>query len=609
MKSNNYKPDLSSLREVLCNDRHYEIPDYQRRYRWDVSKIDELWEDVVDTYKENDHRKIEYLLGSIVTVRGTNKTPETVIDGQQRLVSLTLMFCAIRNSLNAYHASANDEMKGEINNLINRINECVYESQNVFIKLNHVDDQLLFEYICRDGSRARKDYETRKVWAGKAIHKNYAALCVYADALCRDLDMPNPNLKGVKKLKEIINAIANRVCVIDVTVEDENDAQQIFEALNSKGQQLTQSDLIKSYLIQKSPDAKENWAVAFSPFDAELKHNSRKADEFVYYSLLSRKAIGNDVAKRELYKNVKSKVNKIGANEFIAELKEDIKIIEELEKPRHNAVLGHLLHGLKQVNAIYFRRPLIAAVRTWGWDDQRTRELADFLLKFFFMYRTTCKMDVGTIRSIARDVTTDILDKGNNFQISDACKKTLKTVAKITSEGSPVELDLSEFHERFLDEFVSTDYDRRKVILYIFISIERMLQADQFTVPEKGIDVEHVFPQRADINAWPNRAELKRYKNNIGNLTLLPHRWNNILQNYSFVAKKTGMNNGKEIVLTGKDSTDENGKPIVCSYQNSNFKINDDIQKHDKWGADEVIERQTCLRKYAEKIWNLRDYL
>lgn len=609
MKSNNYRPDLSSLHEVLANKRRYEIPDYQRRYRWDVSKVDELWEDIVDLYKDDDHRKVEYLLGSIVTVRGTDKTPEKVIDGQQRLVSLTLMFCAIRNSLKGYLANANDVLTGEINNLTNAINEYVYESHDVFIKLNHVADRSLFEYICHTGNRDGDDYEKRRARTGKSIHKNYAALCVHADALCNDLGISNSNLDGIMKLKEIINAITNRVCVIDVTVEDENDAQQIFEALNSKGQQLTQSDLIKSYLIQKSSDAKKNWDDALAPFESELKRNPRKADEYIYYSLLSRKTTSKDVAKRELYKQVKAQVSdEDSADEFIAELKEDIMIIKDLEKPHQESSLGHLLHGLKQLNAIYFRRPILAAVRRWGWDDQRTEELVEFLLKFFFMYRSIRKMDVGNIRNIARYMTASILDKENDFQIKAACRKSLESVGKMTTVGSSAQLNLDEFHERFLENFVSADYDRRQVILYAFISIERMLQANQFTIPEKGVDVEHVFPQRSHIDAWPNLAELKRYKNNIGNLTLLPHRWNNTLQNFSFVAKKTGMNNGKEIVLTGKDSTDKNGKPIVCSYQNSNFKINDDIQTRAKWGVDEVIERQACLRKYAEKIWNLRDY-
>ena len=419
MKSDNYRPDLSSLREVLADNRRYEIPDYQRRYCWDVSKIEELWEDVIQPYKDQDHRKKEYLLGTIVTVRSNgngNNAPEIVVDGQQRLVSLTLMFCGIRNALKGHLANADTNAKGKIKNLIDSIDERVREKQDVFIKLNGAADNALLNHICLfDKQDGQEDYKKLVKRAGKAIYKNYDALCVNATALCDSLKISSSNLNGINELEAIVRSVTDRVCVIDITVEDENYAQQIFEALNSKGQHLTQSNLIKSHLIQQSGDAKKSWDDALSPFEKEIRNNPRKSDECIYYSLLSRNANGNDVGKRDLYKHVKNCADsKAAADEFLAQLKEDMAITRELEKPRLNPPLDHLLHGLTQVNAIYFRRPIIAAVRTWDWNDQRTVDLIEFLLKFFFMYRSVCKMDVDKIRNIARNVTKDII--GNQGQ-------------------------------------------------------------------------------------------------------------------------------------------------------------------------------------------------
>lgn len=609
MKSGNYTVGLSSLHEVLSDNRHYVVPDYQRRYRWDESKVDELWDDVVSLYKDPDQRKNEYLLGSIVTARhGDDSVTEIVIDGQQRLVSLTLMFCAIRNVLINNFEGADANLKSELSNLVSSINERVLEKQKTFIKLNHTADKSLLDHICNAGVQD-ENYKKLKGRASKTIHKNYDELCKRANALCESLKITNGSLTGIDELKKILKAVTNRVCVIDITVENENDAQQIFEALNSKGQQLTQSDLIKSHLIQKSHDAKKDWDGAFSLFEKEIKDNPRKSDEYVYYSLLSRDDSGKDIGKRELYKAVKTRViNESSANEFIAELKEDIEIIHKLEHPS-DLLLEHRIHGLKQVNAVYFRRPIMAAIRTWKWNDQRTVELIDFLLKFFFMYRSICKMDVDKIRSIARDITIYIINKGDKLQIEELLTKLSDVAKKAVGEGPSENLDLDAFHDRFLKSFLNLDYDSRGVIMYIFISIEQLLQKGQFVVPTKGFDIEHIFPQKADIDAWPNRAELKLYKNNIGNLTLLPHRWNSKLRNYSFVIKKTGIkDNGEKIVLRGRDSKDENGEPIVCSYNNSNLKINNDMQKCDKWGLTEIMKRQSLLKKYASEIWDLREY-
>lgn len=618
MKSGNYRPDLSSLREVLSDNRRYKVPDYQRRYCWETSKIEELWQDVIGLYKDQDHRKDEYLLGSIVTVHGDNSNGvEVVVDGQQRLVSLTLMFCAIRNTLNNHLVGADVDLKNKIENLITSINARIHEKEDVFIELNGTSDAKLLKHICRHGKPDKQSKEYQQYVelvkpAGKAINKNYNALCVEATSLYNSLNISNSNPEGINELDEIIKAVMDRVCVIDITVEDENYAQQIFEALNSKGQQLTQSNLIKSHLIQKSPDAKKEWGIALAPFEKEIKNNPRKSDECIYYSLLSRCADGKDVGKRDLYKCAKKcAVDKDSADDFIARLKEDIAITHELEKPRSDSPLDHTLHGLKQVNAIYFRRPIIAAVRRWGWKDKRTSILIEFLLKFFFMYRSVCKMDIDKIRNIARYVTNDIINTKNDddLQIKNLCRIALKELGK-TGGRSNTKLDLSEFHDGFLREFGNIEYDRRKVALYVFISIERLLQKDQFVIPATGFDVEHIFPQKPTMAAWPNRKELKEYKNNIGNLTLLPYRWNRVLQNYSFKVKKTGMkDNGEMTILTGKDSKDKNGESIVCSYQNSNFKINDDLKNCNSWDSDKINERQLALKEHAEKIWNLKEYL
>lgn len=610
MKSEKYEVDLSSLHYILRNKRFHNIPPYQRHYDWDVTKVEELWEDIVNMYEDQDHREDEYLLGSIVTVRNSDKTYD-VVDGQQRLITLTLMFCALRESIKSYLVKANDSLKIELNHVIDEINDRVVKNEDVFIKLNNSKDESLFNAICRADTDG--DFKKIRTRAGKALYKNYDELLRRAKSLCDRIDIINSNTNGIKELKEILKSITEHVRLIDITVKDENDAQQIFETLNSKGQPLTQADLIKSYLIRKSQDVRDDWNRAFAPFEKKIKDNNKKADGYIYDSLVSRnyEIDGKDVGKRELYKAVKKYVKgKDGAKLFIAELEEDMDIISKLEKPQSNSTLVHLLHGLNQVDARYFRRPIIAAIRSWGWKDDKTKFLIEILLKFFFMYRTICKMDVDKLRSMARELTR-MIDKRNSddVKITDLYKKVFEPVYK---RDDLDRLNLDEFHNRFLDDFVNYEHTSSDVTKYIFISIERDLQDDQLIVPEKGFDVEHIFPQKPDKADWINYAELTLYKNNIGNLTLLPHNWNSALRNYSFNVKKTGMKiNGQKIILTtksGKAVTDGNGKPIVCSYENSKLALNQGLQKSNKWDREEIKNRQQFLKIHAKKIWDLREY-
>lgn len=610
MKSEKYEVDLSSLHYILRNKRFYNIPPYQRQYNWDTSKVEELWEDIVNMYEDRDHRDDEYLLGSIVTVRKNDNT-EDVVDGQQRLISLTLMFCALRESVKSYFDKVGDSVKIELKYAVDEINERVHKNNNVFIKLNNSKDESLFNAICRaDNSKDFKKVRTR---AGKALYKNYEELRRRAKSLCDRIDIANSNSNGIKELNEILKSMTEHVRLIDITVKDENDAQQIFETLNSKGQPLTQSDLIKSYLIRKSQDVKDDWSRAFAPFEKKIKDNHKKADGYIYDSLVSRnyEADGKDVGKRELYKAVKNRVKgKDDAKAFIAELEEDMDIVSKLEKPQSDSPLTHLLHGINQVDARYFRRPIIAAIRTWGWKDDKVKCLIEVLLKFFFMYRTVCKMDVDKLRSMARELTRMINNtSSDSIKITDLYRKIFEPIYK---KDEYDKLDLEEFHERFLGDFINYEHTSSDITKYIFITIERNLQDEQLVIPEKGFDVEHIFPQKPTKNEWPNYGELTPYKNNIGNLTLLPRNWNNALKNYSFEVKKTGTKlNGQKIILTnksGKIINDRDGNPIICSYENSRLALNQDLQKSKKWDRSEIKKRQSFLETHAKKVWDLREY-
>ena len=618
---------LSSLRSILGENRPYTIPPYQRRYTWGIQRVEELWEDVVGMYKDRDHRKDEYLLGPIVTVE--HDGVEDVVDGQQRLVSLTLMFCALRDSLESCLIRSNGDLKSEIKSAIREINDRIVDGTKTFIDLNNKEDSLLLEAICRS-DKTGIDLKLLRRDASKAIRRNYDELRRRANYLYDQLGIMKSDLTGINNLKEILKSMTDRVFVIDVTVKKEKDAQQIFQALNSTGQQLTQADLIKNYLIlnsQGGQNVEGEWKKAFACFDKEIRKSPKKADNYIYDSLLSRNyqasirsvknenewrdthekqasslestktRQGKDVGKRELYDAVKDKLKSgYTPKEFILDLERDLKIIHVLENPQlKDSELNHMLYGLKQVHAVYFRRPIIAAVRKWDWQNRKTYNLINFLLKFFFMYRTVCKMDVDKIRSIARELTREI-ELQDDVEVTDLCKKITGKIP-----------DLEKFHGQFRDEFIKQEYttDAAK---YILISIERNLQTE-FEVQSK-FDIEHVFPQKAKSTAWSNWEELEPYKDNIANLTLLPSRWNKALQNYKFDVKKTGVKDGGDVVtLRGKSGKDVHGNQIKISYNTSRLELNKYFQGCDKWNKEQIQKRQKELLNHAKMIWDLEEFL
>lgn len=594
--------NMSPLQAVLDEAHSYRIPPYQRRYTWEVARVEELWEDVVEMYEDSDHKKDEYLLGSIVTVSNNDGT-EDVVDGQQRLVSLTLMFCALRDSLNHYLAMSDGDLKSELKSMIKGIDDHIRDGRNTFIELNNREDALLLDAICR----ADPSSGDLRLQAGKALRENYDELLRSSKYLCERIDILKPDLAGTDKLKEMLKSMTSRVFVVYIAVTNESDAQQIFQTLNSTGQPLTESDLIKNYLVLKNTSGQNvegNWKQVFAPFARKIRNSPKKSDTYIYDSLMSRnyqikKPGGSkDVGKRELYKAVKEKLKGgYTVMEFINDLGVDIDIINVLENPQQaDQHLRHSLYGLKQIHAVYFRRPIIAAVRKWGWESHKTFGLVDCLLKFFFMYRTVCKMDVDKIRSVARDITR-VINQRNDTEIAD--------LYKIVSDKIH---DMGEFHSQFHSKFVEEAYPK-DVTKYILISIERELHKElKGSDFQTNFDIEHVFPQKHKQEAWSNYAELEPYMDNIGNLTLLPTKWNKVLQNYAFRVKKMGVkDNGNIVTLSGKNGRDKKGKQIKISYETSNIKLNKYFQDCDKWDKKELLRRQKALQEHANKIWNLED--
>ena len=294
-----FKVTLSPLQCVLTFTRSYQIPRYQRPYAWKVNRVEELWDDLIEGYKNQGRMGEEYLLGSIVTVEcGKNNE---VVDGQQRLVSLTLMFCALRDSLQTYLDKTDGELKSDIGNMIKLIDERVFSGESVLIELNNNNDQILFDAICR----AEVTNDAKK-GASKALLQNYNKFRSRADQLCKQIKISDPNLTGIKKLKDVIDAITNRVFVVDIVADNEYEAGQIFQALNSKNQTLTQSDLIKNYLIQQNIGLETAWTSAFVLVEKGLKGKPEKADDYVYDSMISRyrQLNSKDVGKKYLYKAV-----------------------------------------------------------------------------------------------------------------------------------------------------------------------------------------------------------------------------------------------------------------------------------------------------------------
>ena len=559
------------------------IPKYQRAYSWVGTQVDELWNDLIDNYK-NDSGHF-YVLGPLVTVKqpGINSSIE-IVDGQQRLVTLTLLFCALRDSL-AKHKPADVGDEKDYDDLISEISKSIVADGEPLITLNNVGDDYVFASVCTEAGMPRQN-----VKPNKQIIDNYHILLNHTGELCKwHFDTKTPR-DAIRDIKKILNSIKKNTYFVYVEINDEDYSYQVFQSLNSKGQKLSQSDLIKSLLLNISKNDSDSIEDSWNKI---MRSNTIKKnpDDFLYYSMLSRTCPksqdgSDEILKMKLYSIVKKNCKEPSAvKKYLQDLSEDLHVIEMLNRPNmvglqnnYDRDFVHLFYGLKQINAKYFRRPIIAACREWGLSD-KTKSLIDCLLKFFFMYRTISKLDIDQIKRIAKDVTCQILDKRDLDEI-------LYTILKSERLGSTIDnID----QERFMNEFKNSINDlNNPVATYILYSLEKNLGDFQdIRVNFRKYNIEHIFPNNPNDD-WANKDELRTHKNRLGNLTLLDTKWNDFLQNRSFEDK---MNKGER-----------------C-YSKSDLALNKKhLTEYRKWGVKEIEDREKKLIEHAKEIWDLSEY-
>ena len=590
----NYKAEARPLGGVFDGNTEYKVPDYQRPYGWEPERAEALWEDLMGGYLHDlDSKRDEYLLGPLVLDRRSSSTYD-IVDGQQRLVTLALMLCALRDSLESYCPLAEDA--SDLNNTIRIINDSLNLGKRLIL-LNDEQDMHMFDSI-------RKSADINK--SATALYKNYSKLRTYADELCKKCGIgESQNRKsGIHKFRRILDDLKYKISFVCVSIDDEDHSNQyqIFESLNSKGQLLYQADLIKNYVLtnvgsEHRKETSARWDNIMRKFVLAGKSQGRAMtpDDIIYDSMQSRLTKGSkDVQKRALYKAVKHAYEGPGITEYVDQLEEDVDFIKAISHPKYAdmpAKLRHACHGLRQIRAVYFKRPLIAACRERGLEDPRTADLADCLVKFFFVYRTVCKKDIDPLKRNAKRMTAQIID-------GQGLDRVLWTLLKHRTASEERDYaDMREFEAAFGDAVFDMGDDEAK---YVLVSLERALQSPgEAPIDGTDLEVDRVFPKHRAAR-WPNAGELAPNANRLGNATLLEKGWRSVLQQYGFDEKNRGVR------TTKKNVNSADGR---IGYSLSSLQINKRyLAGYDRWTVVEIAEREGRLKTLATSVWDLGGY-
>src|SRR5208282_2247083 len=285
--------------DQLLRMGYFKIPRFQRAYSWENAEVEDFWQ---DTIVDSDS---DYFIGSIVLFR-LGEHLYGITDGQQRLTTITMLLCAIRNVLSA---NGFDALANGLHNLIERPD---IDNKNQFILQAETSYPYLQEYIQKFGGSLRSVTTSKE----EALLKNgydyiFSNLNTSVEAIRSDTSLSASKQKVAisEKLTRIRDRIL-RLKLITIILENEEDAYLIFETLNTRGKDLTVSDLARTHLTRMLPQSNRNVDRPKERFNAIIKQFEASKEDisinsFLHHYWLSRYEY---TTERKLYRAIKKRI-------------------------------------------------------------------------------------------------------------------------------------------------------------------------------------------------------------------------------------------------------------------------------------------------------------
>lgn len=602
----------NNIAQIFSNEKSilYNIPKYQREYTWGQKEWGLLFNDVI----ENDKG---YFLGSIIcvddSVSAWSDAILEVIDGQQRLTSISILLITLYNKLNKMKSQLDEDGLTDLNNikreLVVKRNGKNISRLKPQVQNNNRDDY--FSLLCENDLLL--DYEKKNNAGNRRIYRAYYYFSNLIDKYIEEIQKEDSNLNEIDILFELVNKF-NSAILVSIQVETHKDAYMLFESLNNRGVPLSAIDLIKNLLISvsdddgKSDDAYSKWKKILSYLGEDYSVQERffrqfynayrdelnepyKAEGKVKYALgyLATKSTILDIYEKLIktdYEKFLNRVEKEARNYsiLINNASED-DVIEELAQPLFN--LDKIQGAPSYILLLY----LLSKKEELNLNNEVIANIINYLTKFFVRRNITDYPNTRNLTKIFMDLVALIKDK-QDTEIYDLIINNLKAnsssdeIFEAKLKGS-IYLDNPD-----ATRFLLCYYEDKFKTNEIYTNLWSRDSSNKYIWT-----IEHIFPEGENIpTEWINMIAncdkdlaveyLNNYVHTLGNLTITGYNQN--LSNLSFEKKKNRVN---------KDGN-------YIGYKNG-LKLNEDIVSKDSWHIEDIKERTNKLVDFFIKEFEL----
>lgn len=536
------------LTEILEHNVQYKIPIYQRTYDWQVEHCKQLYEDIIKIGKlEEEH---DHFIGAFTYVDETvmaniDVTSYQVIDGQQRLTTIMLLLKALRSLLNKSKHDSKYVTNPKIDQLLFNITQEGSDKYNKLILAE--EDNPSFDDILMD----------KELEESNNIVTNFKNFTTWLDE--GDIN-PDVIWMGIKRLT-----------IVQILIGDKDDAQAIFESMNSTGLDLSETDMIQNYLLMsKDSDwQKEIYEKYWHPMEQSFKGVKKENfDEFLRNYLMMHR--GKIVTKKEMYVYFKTHMS-------TRNIETEIQQIYEYSKHYTNliTITKHPSNKLKIVIDYVHQQEtnvpnsLLLKVLSDYHNEIINEEEAESIFLLVDSYLLRCH--VCDMNKAGNKVFPEMILKIDPKQYLKSIEKIL--MSKIGNQRFPRDITIKEKLKQL------PLYTNRTMCRYMLSRLEGEKNKERVSLD--NLQIEHIMP-RTLTKDWKdslghNFSEIhEKYLHTIGNLTLTAY--NPDLSNAIFSIKQE-------------------------QYKKSNITITRDLEKYEEWNKEQIEQRINMMTEDMIKIW------
>ena len=542
----------SSVESIFAPGERLIMPPFQRSYSWGQKEASELLTDLIEAAESS----IPHFVGAIVLIRGEEAGVHEIVDGQQRLTTLTILLAVLRDlqtdptRADMLHALIADEARPILG-----------EGPNLRLTLNHMDGPFFRDAIQTRGATQTLGNDSTESESQRRMIENANAL-----------------RKRVKELSDeqrlaLADVVVKGCALVRVVVEEKDQGFKVFRVLNTRGKEPGVHDIIKTELLQRARfSVKEAATYSEQWAEHEAVLGSNAFDDL----LRQIRAIYDKSSKGEIIAAFRKAVlSKVSPKEFLEDILpryvEAYRLITtaKVESGPNAKAISDKLNQLRALEQNSWRAPALKFLVERGVEDP---EAPEFFTK---------------LERLAYIIMLILPDRDQRNRRFSKVSEAVASRKSLNARSSPFAISKDEgrrTRERMMGRF-ATFGQRRAMALRLNAALD-----GGFTVPpESDATVEHVLPRNVHgdshwMMTWPDPTKRREQCDTLGNFVLLTNKVNQKADRLDYRAKKDVYFNG-----SGGDV----------------FALTRDLKDQEAWTSEIVRKRTTDLAQILAQEWEI----